>query len=68
MGGLGIDEDDDEVSTMGDVIIFNVQSRTAEKAVRNLPGLIQVCSFYNQAASVGDDTIIALGMDDERVP
>lgn len=68
VGGLGLDEEDGEVSVMGDVVIFNVSSQAAEKPVKNFKGLMQLCSFGNQAASVGDDTIVILGMDDDRVP
>ena len=53
---------------MGDVVVFDTQSDTAELVVKNIPGLLALCSFGNQAASVGGDTVIVLGMDEDRVP
>ena len=64
IGGLGFDEAGD-LGVMGDVVVFDAVAQTAEARVRNMPGLIQICSQGNQAASVGDETVVLLGTDAE---
>ena len=51
---------------MGDVVLFDATEGTVERKVTNMPGLIQFCSFGNQVAAVGDDTVVVLGMDEDK--
>ena len=65
IGGISFDEND-EPGVMGDVVLFDATEGTVERKVTNMPGLIQFCSFGNQVAAVGDDTVVVLGMDEDK--
>ena len=65
IGGISMDTNGDP-EVRGDVVLYDVTTATVEKRVNNFPGLQQFCSFSNQCASVGDDTAVVLGMDEDR--
>ena len=65
IGGISFDANDDP-GVMGDVVLYDTTEGTVERKVINMPGLLQICSYGNQAASVGDDTVVVLGMDEDR--
>lgn len=64
IGGIGSDVNGD-IEAMGDVVMFTTGSDSAELRVKNIHGLLQVYSDGNQAACVGDETVVVLGSDDQ---
>ena len=64
IGGFHFDEVGDQ-TMMGDVILFDTNVLSAEKPVRDLPGLLQFCSIGNQAFCIEGNTIAILSMDSD---
>ena len=57
MGGMGIVDQD--FSCLGDVMVFDVQTRQATKAVGNFAGLTQFIASGNNAYTT-DSSVVAL--------
>lgn len=58
MGGMGLVDGD--FSCLGDVQVFDIQSRQAMKAVGNFAGLTQFIAMGNNATTMADNSIVAL--------
>ena len=58
MGGLA--NMDDEVSCLGDVVLYNVVTGELEKRVQNFTGLTQFQTTGNKCAQFEENTVIAL--------
>lgn len=58
MGGMS--NEDDVVSCLGDVVLYNVTTGALEKRVHNFKGLTQFQATSNKCAQFEENTVIAL--------
>ena len=57
---------DDELSSLADVYIFDLQTDGLERRVQNFPGLLQFHSIGNKCAQFLSDNVVALVEDCEQ--
>lgn len=51
---------DDDLSSLGDVMIFNVETNQVERKIQNFPGLLSFQAIGNKSAQYEPDTVVAL--------
>lgn len=51
---------DDDLSSLGDVMIFNVETNQVERKIQNFPGLLAFQAVGNKCAQYEPDTVVAL--------
>ena len=57
---------DDDLSSLGDVMIFNVETQQIERKIQNFPGLLSFQAVGNKCMQFEPDTVVALVEDVEQ--